>query len=65
MGKAKRKCKAWSKAAMWCDGCHTHSSKCPMREKQRDRRAEQKRSAKIEARKGVMTHESERTASVA
>lgn len=51
MGKAKRKCIAVSKAALWCDGCRTTSTKCPMREKYRDERTKHKSIAKIEENK--------------
>lgn len=33
--KRKRKCVAWSKDALWCDGCKHVSTKCPMRDKYR------------------------------
>lgn len=31
----RRKCRAWSKAALYCDGCRRRSTKCPMRDKYR------------------------------
>ena len=36
--KRRRKCVAWSKSALWCDGCKRQSTKCPMRDKYRDLR---------------------------
>ena len=33
--KQRRKCVAWSKASMYCDGCKHISAKCPMRDKYR------------------------------
>ena len=38
MGKKKKKCVAWSKASLYCDGCKTNSTKCPYRDKYRDLR---------------------------
>lgn len=38
MKKKRRKCVAWSKSALWCDGCKHISTKCPMRDKYRDLR---------------------------
>lgn len=37
-----RKCKAYPKEALFCDGCKTTSSKCPMRCKSRDVRCKEK-----------------------
>ena len=34
--KRKRKCIARGKKSVWCDGCHTNSTKCPLRDKYRD-----------------------------
>lgn len=31
----RRKCHARSKASLYCDGCDTYSTKCPMRDKYR------------------------------
>lgn len=37
-----RKCKAVSKEALYCDGCKSTSSKCPLRHKTRDDRCKEK-----------------------
>lgn len=37
-----RKCKAWPKEAIYCDGCKSKSSKCPLRHKTRDDRHKEK-----------------------
>lgn len=37
-----RKCKAWPKEALYCDGCKSKSSKCPLRHKARDDRHKEK-----------------------
>lgn len=37
-----RKCKAVPKAGLFCDGCKTTSSKCPLRCKSRDVRCKEK-----------------------
>ena len=34
--KRKRKCIARGKKSVWCDGCHTNSTKCPLRDKYKD-----------------------------
>ena len=36
--KKHKKCIAWSKRSLWCDGCKTNSTKCPLRDKYRDLR---------------------------
>lgn len=36
------KCKAWSKEALYCDGCKGGTSKCPLRHKTRDDRHKEK-----------------------
>ena len=36
--KRKQKCIARGKRAVWCDGCCTNSTKCPLRDKYRDLR---------------------------
>ena len=36
--KRKRKCIARGKRAVWCDGCCTNSTRCPLRDKYRDLR---------------------------
>lgn len=38
MKKKKRKCIAWSKESLWCDGCKQMGGKCPYRDKYRDLR---------------------------
>ena len=40
----KRKCKCIAKgqSVLWCDGCKTNSTKCPMRDKYRDLRRTKK-----------------------
>lgn len=38
MLKRKRKCVAWSKQSLFCDGCHSNATKCPLRNKYRDLR---------------------------
>lgn len=38
MIKHKKKCVAWPKSSLYCDGCKTNSTKCPYRNKYRDLR---------------------------
>lgn len=38
MKKKKRKCIAWSKESLYCDGCKQNGGRCPYRDKYRDLR---------------------------
>ena len=38
MKRKKRKCIAWSKSSLWCDGCKQMGGRCPYRDKYRDLR---------------------------